>query len=60
MNEKKKSESSKKNDKAEEIAKIMVENMKANMANPNFLLEKERRLQEAANKVIKKGKEREK
>jgi len=49
-----------KNHKAEEIAKIMVENMKANMNNPNFWIEKERRQQKAADKVLKKRKEREK
>ncbi|MFX0075128.1 MAG: hypothetical protein ACFE96_06785 [Candidatus Hermodarchaeota archaeon] len=31
----------------------MVENMKANMANPNFLLEKEARLDEIRNEVLK-------
>lgn len=49
-----------KNHRAEEIAKIMVENMKANMENPNFLIEKERRQQEAADKVLKRRKERQK
>lgn len=46
-----------KNAKAEEIAKIMVANMQANMNDPNFLLEKERKLQKAADKVLKKEKE---
>ena len=31
----------------------MVENMKANMENPNFLLEKEARLDEIRNEVLK-------
>ena len=47
-----------KNHKAEEIAKIMVENMKANMENPDFWIEKERRQQEAADKVLKRRKKR--
>jgi len=49
-----------KNHRAEEIAKIMVENMKANMENPNFWLEKEARQQKAADKVLKRRKERQK
>jgi hypothetical protein len=49
----------KKEQSAEEIAKIMAENMKANMENPNFLAEKEERIQKAANEAIKKRKERE-
>ena len=32
----------------------MVENMKANMANPNFFAEKEARLDEVRNEVLKK------
>ena len=44
---------------AEEVAKAMVENMIANMKNPNFLNEKEERIQKAAKEVIKKRKERE-
>ena len=38
----------------------MAENMRANMQNPNFLKEKEERLQKVAHEVIKKRKEREK
>ncbi|MFO7797768.1 MAG: hypothetical protein ACQERB_04510 [Promethearchaeati archaeon] len=48
-----------KNDKAKKVAEVMVANMKANMEDPDFLLKKERRMQEAANKVLKKRKERE-
>ena len=39
---------------------IMVENMKANMANPNFWAEKEEILQKARDKVLKKRKKRQK
>ncbi len=39
---------------AEEIAKAMVENMKANMEDPNFEIEKERRQSEAAEEALKK------
>lgn len=45
------------NNAAKEITKIMVENMKANMENPNFWIEKERRMQRAADKVLKKREE---
>ena len=45
-------ENKKKKSKAEEIAEAMVANMIANMKNPNFLEEKERRLQDASHKVI--------
>jgi len=38
----------------------MVENMKANMANPNFWAEKEERLQKVRDKVLKERKERQK
>ena len=48
-----------KNQKAEEIAKIMVENMKANMADPDFWEKRERRRQEALNEVLELQKERE-
>jgi len=48
-----------KNEKAKRVAEAMVANMKANMEDPDFLLKKERRMQEAAHKVIKKRKERE-
>jgi hypothetical protein len=57
MTEKKKNE--KKDSKyssAREVAEAMVENMKANMADPNFLDERERRLSEAAKEVLKKRK----
>lgn len=60
LEEKENNKTKNKNKRAEEIAKIMVENMKANMKNPNFLIEKEERLQKAAHKVIKRRKEREK
>ena len=45
-------EDKKEKSKAEEIAEVMVANMIANMKNPNFLEEKERRLQDASHKVI--------
>ena len=38
---------------ADEIAAAMVANMTANMADPNFNQEREQRLQEAAEKVLK-------
>ena len=59
MEENENSKTKKKEQTVEEIADIMAENMKANMRNPNFLKEKEERLQKAANEVIKKRKERE-
>ena len=59
MEENENSKDKKKEQTVEEIAEIMAENMKANMRNPNFLKEKEERLQKAANEVIKKRKERE-
>lgn len=54
--EKKKKE---KDQNAKEIAKIMVENMKANMADPDFWLKRERIRQKALDEVLKKRKERE-
>jgi len=48
-----------KNQKAKEIAEIMVENMKANMVNPNFWIEKERIRAKVRDKVLKERKERE-
>ncbi|MBD3197223.1 MAG: hypothetical protein GF317_19370 [Candidatus Lokiarchaeota archaeon] len=42
---------------AKELAEIMVENMNANMADPEFLLRKERRMQEAAKEVLKEKEE---
>ncbi len=48
-----------KDQNAEDIAKIMVENMKANMADPDFWLKKERIRQKALKEVLKKRKERE-
>lgn len=56
MKEEDNSKSSKKDYKAEEIAKIMVENMKKNMEDPDFWNKRERRLQEAADKVLKQRK----
>ena len=47
-----------KDQSAKEIAEIMVQNMIANMNDPNFLDEKERRLQEAAAKVIEERKKK--
>ncbi|TFF86298.1 MAG: hypothetical protein EU517_00605 [Promethearchaeota archaeon] len=57
MSEEKKKKEKDRN--AEEVAKIMIENMKANMADPDFLLERERRRQEALKKVLKERKEKE-
>ena len=53
-------EATKKEHTAEEIAKIMVENMKANMENPNFWKEKDDRQERATHEVIKKREERRK
>ena len=58
MNKEDDNENSKKTNTAEDIAKIMVENMKANMANPDFLNEQERIRDEVRAKVIQKRKER--
>ncbi|MBY8991403.1 MAG: hypothetical protein KGD58_11665 [Candidatus Lokiarchaeota archaeon] len=59
IKDKDKEKTEKEEHSAEEVAKAMIENMIANMKNPNFLDEKEERLQKAANEVIKKRKERE-
>jgi len=56
MKEEKKS----KNEEAKKVAEVMVANMKANMEDPDFLLKKERRQQEAADKIIRMREEREK
>ena len=47
-----------KNQAAKEIAEIMVENMKANMANPDFLDEQARIRAKVRQKVLKERKER--
>ncbi|MFW9902381.1 MAG: hypothetical protein ACFFDY_14025 [Candidatus Thorarchaeota archaeon] len=60
IDEKDESKTEKKSQSAEEIAEIMVENMKANIANPNFWAEKEERLQKARDEVLKKRKEKHK
>ena len=52
-------ENKKKKSKAEEIAEIMGANMIANMKDPKFLEEKERILQEVADKVIAERRKRE-
>lgn len=44
---------------AREIAEIMVQNMIANMNNPNYIEEKELRMQEAAKKVLDERRKRE-
>ena len=44
----------------DEVAQAMVENMKANMSNPDFLDEQERYRQQALDKVLEKRKERNK
>ena len=49
-----------KNQAAKEIAKIMVENMKANMANPDFLDEQARIRAKVRHKVLRERKERRK
>ena len=43
---------------AEEIAEIMVENMKANMANPDFLKEQDLIREQVTRKVLQERKER--
>jgi hypothetical protein len=55
----KKKEKKEKDETAEDIAKIMVENMKANIADPDFWLKRERIRQEAFKKVLESRKERE-
>jgi 6-pyruvoyl-tetrahydropterin synthase len=47
-----------KNQTAEDIARIMVENMKKNMEDSDFFEKKEKILQEAKNKVLKRREER--
>ena len=58
IEEKNDTKTKKKGQSAEEVAKAMVENMKANMENPNFWDEREKLLQDAADEVLKKRKER--
>jgi len=58
MNGEEANKKSKKSNTAEDIAKIMVENMKANMANPDFLSEQERIRDKVRAKVIQERKER--
>ena len=58
IEEKDDSKTKKKGQSAEEVAKAMVENMKANMENPNFLNEQEEIRQNALDEVLKKRKER--
>ena len=58
IDEKDESKTKKNGQSAKEIAEIMVENMKANMANPNFWAEKEERLQRARDMVLKERKKR--
>lgn len=61
MKEKKEKEKNeKKIQTADEVAEAMVENMKANMNNPDFWDEQERYRQEALEEVLKKRKERNK
>ena len=50
----------KKDQSARDIAEIMVENMKANMADPDFWDKKERIHQEAVDEVLRNRKLREK
>jgi len=56
MSEEKKEKEKSKAQSAKEIAKIMAANMAANMKDPDFLMKKERRLQHAANKVLREYK----
>ncbi|MBY9004150.1 MAG: hypothetical protein KGD73_09290 [Candidatus Lokiarchaeota archaeon] len=58
--EEKKEKKEKKTQTGEEVAQAMVENMKANMNNPDFLDEQERYRQQALDEVLKKRKERNK
>jgi hypothetical protein len=58
IDEEDESKTEKKGQTAKEIAEIMVENMKANKANPNFWTEKEERLQKARDDVLKKRKKK--
>lgn len=54
MKEEEKKSSKSKNQTAEDVAKAMVENMKKNMEDPNFLDDKERMLQKVRDSVLKK------
>ncbi len=54
MNEEEKKSSESKKQTAEDVAKAMVENMKKNMEDPNFLDDKERMLQKVRDSVLKK------
>ena len=58
--EEKKEKNEKHPQTGDEVAQAMVENMKANMNNPDFLDEQERYRQQALDKVLKKRKERNK
>ena len=60
MEEKDEKKKPKKEQTAKEIAEIMVENMKANMNNPNFWTEKEEIQAKVIKKILKERKEREK
>jgi len=60
MTPEKKDKKEKKSQSAEEVAKTMAENMKANMENPNFWNEKEELTQRTLNKVLRKREERRK
>lgn len=54
MKEEEKISSKSKNQTAEDVAKSMVENMKKNMEDPNFLRDRERILQKVTDEVLKK------
>jgi len=47
-----------KNQTAEDVARIMVENMKKNMEDPDFLNKKEEILADVTHKVLKRREER--
>jgi len=53
MKEEEKKSSMPKKQTAEDVAIAMVENMKKNMEDPNFLKDKERLFREVADKVLK-------
>ena len=50
----------KKDKRAKDVAAAMVENMQKNMEDPDFFRKKEKTLQEATNKVLKRREDRRK
>lgn len=57
MKSEKENRSKKTEQKAKDVAKVMLDNMKHNMEDPDFLRKKERRMQKAANKALESLKE---